>query len=315
MSCSVNLLFPGQGSQYVGMGKFLPKHIRDPLYAEADHVLNFSLSSFMLKGPLEKLQETAITQPAILTYSIALLKSFLPKDLKIQTVLGHSVGEYTALVVAGAITFKDALRLVHRRGLYMQQATPPGFGCMYALIKVSRALAERACAAATGSEPHEIVMPANFNSPEQIVISGKRSAVLSAVDWLKREMKTNFKAVELKVSTPFHSSLMKPAALQLHKDLASTPFKSLKIPYIANVDAMKYDVPTSTKTIKHNLFTQVDHNVLWSQSFEQIDDPSRCIEIGPGKVLTSLARKINKEITCLSLDDHSTHSQVKRWSL
>ncbi len=305
---SVALLFPGQGSQYVGMGKFLSDSVREKFFSLADKALGFSLSQIMLEGPEEKLKETAITQPAILTHSVALFEMLQPfleeNQISIDCVLGHSVGEFAALVAAGALSFEDAVLLVHKRGKYMQEATPLGTGSMYALMKVPMEVVQEACSQA--SKSNEEVMPANFNSPEQIVISGEIQAAKRAVSWIQENYSHPFRAIELKVSAPFHSSLMKPAAMNLKKDLLNTTFHSLKIPYIANVNAEIYNRGTEGEILRENLFAQVDHSVFWTQSMQKLSDNSLCLEVGPGKVLMGLARKINSTIKCQTLDKENS---------
>lgn len=309
MTKKVTLLFPGQGSQYVGMGKDLDSE----LLKQADGALGYDLSKIMLEGPEEDLKLTRNTQPAILTHSIMLLNKLLPilekKGIEIERVLGHSVGEYGALVAAEAISFEDAVQAVNLRGMFMQEAVPAGVGAMYAIMKVSEEDIIKACAHASKGE--EKVMPANFNSPDQIVISGGKNACAKAVKWLEENLENPFRAVELQVSAPFHSSLMKPAREKLEKHLNEVQFADSKVNYIANIDAKEYPAGTSKDIIRKNLVEQVDGSVLWTQSFKSLADDTVCIEVGPGRVLMGLARKINRNIKVISLDKEGAFDAVE----
>lgn len=301
MSYELYLLFPGQGSQYVGMGsKLKTKSILET----ANQKLGFSISNMMLNGPIEELTLTANTQPAIVAYSYGLfleLNEILKeKNINIAGVLGHSVGEYSALSAAGAISIEDAIFAVNKRGQYMQAAVSPGVGKMIALLKVPSEMIEVACK--ESSSETEKVMPANFNEPNQTVISGHAAACDRAVEYLKEKLETPFRAVELKVSAPFHSELMKPAAEELKKELDDIRFSNLNTPYVANIDATKYEISTESEIIKSNLVKQVAGSVRWTQSIQSLPANARCIEVGPGKVLTGLMRKINREIPSLALD-------------
>ncbi|EQC50175.1 [acyl-carrier-protein] S-malonyltransferase [Bacteriovorax sp. BSW11_IV] len=313
MVTSVTLLFPGQGSQYVGMGKALEGHSSYELFSKANEVLGYNLSQMMFEGPDESLKLTENTQPAILSHSVALFTKLnellASKNIKIDRVLGHSVGEYAALVSTGAISFEDAVKAVHLRGKYMQEAVPAGKGKMYAVLKVSEEMIRKACEAASNEEGQ--VMPANFNDPEQIVISGEAAACDRAVEWLNNNMSDPFRAVELNVSAPFHSSLMKPAAEKLNAEFNNFAFKENNIPYIANIDAKEYPAGTSAETIKENLYKQVDGSVLWTQSFKSLPDNTLCIEVGPGRVLMGLARKINRNIKVISLDKEGAFEELQ----
>lgn len=306
------VFFPGQGSQYVGMGSSLCKE--DPsLFTKADQVLKYSLSSLMLEGPEDKLTLTQNTQPAILTHSIALFKKLeeklKEKELSISYTLGHSVGEYAALVAAGSLQFEDAVKMVHLRGKFMQEAVPAGKGSMYALLKVPEEMVKKACE--VSSQADSEVMPANFNEPNQIVISGHKEACERAVAWLKENHNDPFRSVELKVSAPFHSSLMLPAAKKLKVELKQIQINSPQIPYIANVDAKTYDQETSSEVILNNLVKQVDGSVMWSQSVGKLSDDCLCLEVGPGKVLKGLARKINRNLKVISLDSEDGFQELE----
>lgn len=300
MSKSVTLLFPGQGSQYVGMGKDLDQ----TLFDKGNEILGYDLKKLMHEGPEDELKLTHNTQPAILKHSVTLynhLLEFLNKhDIKIDRVLGHSVGEYAALVAAGVLSPYDAIHAVHLRGKYMQAAVPVGKGKMFAILKVPADIVSEACKQASreGSE----VMPANFNDPSQIVISGESEACARAVAWLSENFKEAHRAMELNVSAPFHSSLMKPAADQLKEAFTHFKWHENKIPYIANIDAKEYGVGTNPETIINNLYHQAYGPVLWTQSIEKLPSDTICVEVGPGKVLMGLVRKINKDIKVVCLD-------------
>jgi [acyl-carrier-protein] S-malonyltransferase len=305
MAKSVTLLFPGQGSQYVGMGEGLKDHHSFNFFNRANEALDFDLQKTMLEGPEEDLKLTANTQPAIVTHSVALFDKvweiLINNDIKIDRVLGHSVGEYSALVAARAIDFEDAVRAVNLRGKYMQEAVPVGAGKMMAVMKVPVEKIEQACkeVSVEGDE----VMPANYNEPNQIVISGHANACDRAKEWLEKNISDPFRVVELKVSAPFHSSLMEPAAKKLKAEFANIKsWRQPEIPYIANINAQEYNNQTSPETIQDNLFKQVDGPVLWTQSIQQLPDDTVCLEVGPGRVLMGLVRKINRNIKVISLD-------------
>ncbi len=309
MAKSVTLLFPGQGSQYVGMGKDLDHYY----YDKGNEILGYDLKKLMHEGPEEELKLTHNTQPAILKHSITIynhLKPLLAKyDIKVDRVLGHSVGEYAALVAAGVLSPYDAIHAVHLRGKFMQEAVPVGKGKMYAILKVPANVVEEACRAA--SEPGSEVMPANFNDPTQIVISGESLACQRAVAWLLENYKEAHRAMELNVSAPFHSSLMKPAADKLKEAFHRFKWHENTVPYIANVDAKEYGPGTSPETIINNLYHQAYGPVLWTQSIEALPSDTLCLEVGPGKVLMGLVRKINKEIKVIPLDKDEAFNELE----
>lgn len=309
MSQSVTLIFPGQGAQYVGMGSELDQE----LFKKANDSLGFDIAGLMKDGPEEDLKLTANTQPAILTHSIALfqkVKSLLDeKSIKIDRVLGHSVGEYAALVAAGSLRFEDAVKAVNLRGTYMQEAVPAGKGKMIALMKVPADVIEAVCQECSNEE--ESVMPANFNEPNQTVISGHASACDRVVKALEEKMETPYRAVELNVSAPFHSTLMKPAAEKLKAHFETLEFAKTTLPYIANIDAKEYEIGTDGETVKDNLYKQVDGSVRWSQSIQGLSDDTICIEVGPGRVLMGLLRKINRNIKVISLDKEGSFEELQ----
>ena len=306
----VTVVFPGQGTQYVGMGTVFSGHAH---FASANSATGYNLEKLMLEGPAEDLKLTENTQPAIVTHSLIMfekLKSILElKDIKIERVLGHSVGEYAALAAAGVVEFSDAVRAVHYRGKYMQESVPQGKGTMYAILKQSEITIREACEAASNSE--ESVSPANFNEPNQIVISGDKVACETAIRLMGEKTNDRVKAIELQVSAPFHCALMKPAEIKLKSVLDEITFHPLKFPYIANVDAHEYATDTNPVTIKENLLKQVCGSVLWTQSIQKLPDETIIIECGPGKVLAGLIKKINPNLKVISLDNETGFSEVE----
>jgi [acyl-carrier-protein] S-malonyltransferase len=299
---TVTLLFPGQGSQYVGMGKDLTS---PNTFDMANKILDYDLKSICFEGPEEDLKLTANTQPAILAHSIGLLKKLTPilqnMNIKVDRVLGHSIGEYSALVAAGALSFQDAVKAVHLRGKYMQEAVPSGIGKMYAILKAPTQIVQAACEAV--STDTEIVIPANFNENGQTVISGHANACDSAVAWLKENCEQRHMCIELQVSAPFHSSLMMPAQEKLAAHLETIKFNENNINYIANIDSKEHVVGTKGSVLRQNLVSQVSGSVLWKQSLEKLSDDQYFIEVGPGKVLTGLNRKINRTFKTYTLDN------------
>lgn len=308
---TVALFFPGQGSQYAGMGKFLLNENRT-LLNQIDEILKYPLSKLMLDGPEEELKLTANAQPAILSHSYGLflkLKKILDeKEIGLACVLGHSVGEYSALLAAGVLTFENALSAVHMRGNFMQEATAPGVGKMYAVMRAPEELIREACI--QSSDAKFQVMPANFNEPSQIVISGHKEACEKAIAYLEKNCTQKFRSIELNVSAPFHSGLMKGAATNLEKYFETVPFLSNEVTYLANIDAREYPPLTSAEIIKKNLINQVAGSVLWAQSVKKLPSHIKCFEVGPGKVLTGLAKKINPELQVYPLDSEDAFSKL-----
>ena len=296
-------IFPGQGSQYSGMGKDLADtfSVARHIFEEADDALGFKLSELCFAGSNDDLKLTANTQPAILTASIAILNVVqLETGLKADYLAGHSLGEYSALVCSGALSFSDAVRTVRARGTFMQEAVPVGTGTMAAMLGVERDVLEDICREAAEGE---VVSPANYNSPGQIVIAGTVTAVARAIEIAKSR---GFrKAMLLPVSAPFHCALMKPAADRLEAVLEAIPVYGMNATVIANADA----APNSDKDrVKPLLVTQVCSPVLWEQSVIAMGDlgVTRVIEVGPGKVLSGLVKRINKEITATNVEDVAT---------
>ena len=296
---SVAFVFPGQGSQRVGMGRALAEAFRESseVFAEADRVLGFPLSRLCLEGPQEELQLTANTQPAILATSVAALRPLLARGHRPLWVAGHSLGEYSALVAAGALGFADALETVRRRGQYMQEAVPVGQGAMAAILGLDLAAIEEACRAA---EEGEVVAPANVNSPGQVVIAGHARAVDRAMERCRAAGAK--RAVRLPVSAPFHSGLMKPAEERLARDLASLPLKDPEVPLVRNVDART--VRTAAEC-RDGLERQVSRPVRWQESVELLarEGVRTFVEVGPGTVLGGLVRKTVRDARVLSVED------------
>ena len=296
MDSNLVLLFPGQGSQFVGMGRelFESSTAARAVFEEADAVLGFSLSRLCFEGPEEDLKQTANTQPAILTHSVAALaelRARAPGKLEgAAFAAGHSLGEYSACVAVGAIVFEDAVRLVRRRGQLMQEAVPPGVGAMAAIIGVSAADVEAACRDAADGE---VVSAANFNSPEQTVIAGHAGAVDRASKaCLARGAK---RAIPLPVSAPFHSPLMRPARERMAELLDATPFSDAEMPVVTNVDAAPV---TEGAGLRDALVRQIDSPVRWVESIRLLARAGidRAVEIGPGNVLAGLVRRIDRGI-------------------
>jgi [acyl-carrier-protein] S-malonyltransferase len=301
------LMFPGQGSQYPGMGAAWSANFKEAAQAfeEASDHCGLNLKKLCFEGSESDLKATEITQPAILTTSLALFRVLcahygLREKLNDCIFAGHSLGEYSALVAAGALDLGTAARIVHHRGKYMQEAVPAGTGAMAALIFKPKTdatdLVPQICQEAQ-SETKKFVGVANYNSPEQIVISGETAAVQKASALATGEKFGARKAVPLPVSAPFHCALMKPAAEKLSGELKSAPWKSAPYSYIANIDAKAHPLSAATSSIADRLIQQITGSVLWTHSVRLVlaAGTSQTFEIGPGAVLTGLAKRIDYE--------------------
>jgi [acyl-carrier-protein] S-malonyltransferase len=297
------IVFPGQGSQYVGMGEELYdnfKVVRET-FEEASDAIKINLKRLCFEGPEDNLKLTENTQPAILTVSIAIFRVLKGEmELNPHVTAGHSLGEYASLVISGSMAFSDAVRVVKKRGQFMQEAVPEGEGAMAALIGGSKDIVEELCKSAP---PGRVVSPANYNSPEQIVISGHRDAV---EDVMERAREKGIKrAILLPVSAPFHCCLMEPAGERLAQVLEEVEFKDIEVPVISNVNA---DLYPSKYDIKRLLREQVSKPVLWYESMLKALSMGvdTFLELGPGKVLTGLMRRIAPEANLFQVENLST---------
>ncbi len=299
---SIAFVFPGQGSQSVGMGKDFYENSKfgKDLFGRANEVLGFDLKKLCLEGPEEELKKTDITQPAVFTVSAIAFEILKENDLTPTLLAGHSLGEYSALYAAGAISFEDCVKTVNLRGKFMQEAVPLGVGTMAAILGLKRDVIEDICRKASSKGAVEA---ANINSPGQIVISGKINGVKEASS-LAKEAGAKM-IIELKVSAPFHSSLMKKAAEELKKVLDNITIKDASIPVVSNVTAKPV---TKASEIKDLLVKQMTSPVLWEDSVKNMISTgiATFIEVGPGKVLSGLIKKIDKSIKTAKAEDLSS---------
>ncbi len=299
LKSEIAFVFPGQGSQSAGMGKDLAENFPTAreVFEEADEALSFSISRLCFEGPEAELQLTENTQPAILTTSVAAFRALKAAGVPPPAfVAGHSLGEYSALVAAGAISLGEAVRTVRARGRYMQEAVPVGTGAMAAVIGGEREAIEKACDQASDGQ---ICSTANINSPSQIVIAGNVEAIDRAMELLKGVAK---RVIKLNVSAPFHCALMKPAQDQLSFDLEQLAFSEPKAHVVTNVDAR---ITTEPAGLRDALFRQVSAPVRWLESIELLlqQGVGTFVEVGPGKVLSGLMRQINRNAICLNVED------------
>ncbi|MBM7647165.1 [acyl-carrier-protein] S-malonyltransferase [Bacillus ectoiniformans] len=303
----IAFIFPGQGSQTVGMGKTLADEHQEikEMFSAADERLGYDLSEIIFNGPQELLTQTTNAQPALLTVSLAVLKRFEKEGIKPDFVAGHSLGEYTALAAAKAISFEDAVYVVHNRGRFMEQAVPSGEGTMAAVLGLDRTALQEVCAEV--SERGDLVGLANLNCPGQIVISGTKAGVEQAGELAKE--KGAKRVLPLNVSGPFHSELMKPATEQLEKVLNEVEIKDCQVPVIANVDALPVE---KSADIQAKLLKQLYSPVLWEDSVETLlaNGVDTFIEIGPGKVLSGLVKKVNRRVRTFAIQDEETIQAV-----
>ena len=292
-------LFPGQGSQFVGMAHDLynREQLARERFHEANESLGFDLAQVCFNGPAEELQLTANAQPAILVHSVIAYELLRVRGITAMAMAGHSLGEYSALVASGGMLFADAVRLVHLRGRFMQEAVPVGVGAMAAILGLASTQVELACVEVIDEG---VVQPANYNCPGQIVISGHAPAVRRA---MARCLEHGaMKVVELPVSAPFHSALMAPAAERLQPELHNVTFSDMQVPVISNVDAK----PLGSKVrVPKLLADQVTAPVRWQESVQALIHMGveSVVEVGPGKVLSALMRRIDRKVKVVELND------------
>lgn len=299
---TIAILFPGQGSQVIGMGRDLAEHhaVARQTFAEADDTLGYKLSQLCFEGPEDQLRLTEITQPAILTASVAAWRVLRERDVRPAFVAGHSLGEYSAHVAAGALTFADAVRTVRNRGKYMQEAVPVGVGTMAAILGMAP---EKVAAVCSEAAQGKVCEPANLNSPEQIVISGHTEAVERATKLADERGAKRAKV--LPVSAPFHCSLMKPAQDRLARDLQALDFTNPEVPVLCNVDAA---LVATGDTGRDALIRQVTGSVKWDQSIRALiaKGVETFVEVGPGKVLCGLMRQIDRSKLAVNVEDNAS---------
>lgn len=281
------------------MGKELCGHFKvaREIFEEADDTLHFSISGLCFGGPEEALKLTENTQPAVLTASIAALRVLeSEKGIGPRLAAGHSLGEYSALVASGALSFAEAVQIVRLRGKFMQEAVPVGEGTMAAILGMEKEEVEKVCEEASSGE---VLTPANFNCPGQIVIAGHTTAVERAIAVVKQKGK---KAMPLQVSAPFHSPLMKPAGVQLADALERIPIKELRVPVVTNVEA---DTNQASERVKPLLVMQVSSPVRWEESMRRMIEEGidQVLEIGPGKILTGLMKRIDPKVETKNIED------------
>ena len=296
-------IFPGQGSQHAGMGKDLAENFpaARQVFEEADGALGFAISEMCFAGPVEQLQLTENTQPAILAVSVAALRAMEEEGFpRASYVAGHSLGEYSALVAAGALSLRVAVRTVRARGRYMQEAVPVGVGAMAAILGAELNEVVAACKEAAQGE---VCSPANINSPGQVVIAGHAAAIDRAVELLKQRGAK--RAMKLNVSAPFHCALMQSAQEKLARDVRNLQFSNLETPLVTNVEA----APINTgREAQESLVRQVTSPVRWLESVEFLirEGVESFIEVGPGKVLCGLLRQTSREARCLTVEDRDS---------
>lgn len=305
---SIAYIFPGQGSQYAGMGKNLADNFAaaHEVFAEADEVLGFALSKLCFEGPAEQLQLTENTQPAILATSIASLRAMEFAGFPAPSfIAGHSLGEYSALVAGGALSLADALRAVRLRGQYMQEAVPVGVGAMAAVMGAALNDIERVCGEASEGE---VCAPANINSPNQVVIAGNATAIDRAIELLKQAGAK--RVIKLNVSAPFHCALMMPAQERLAADLNGVDFGDLRMPLVTNATAALIEKGEDARAA---LIKQVSSPVRWLESIELLiaKGVKTFVEVGPGKVLSGLLRQINRDVQCLNVEDSTLSDKLQ----
>ena len=307
MNRSIGYLFPGQGSQSVGMGRALyeaDSSVR-ALYEKANGILGYDLATLCFDGPADQLNLTEYTQPALLVTSLATLQLFQHLNLQPQAVAGHSLGEYTAIVAAQGLKADEAIQLVQKRGRYMAEAVVPGSGIVVAVIGSTEQDVRQACEEAAS---FGIVAPANFNCPGQVVVAGEKAAVEQATDLLKQRGVRRI--LPLAVSVPVHTPLMQPAAEKLKKDIDSATWSDLKVPLINNAQARALHIASD---VRASLVQQLPSSVLWEQSIRTMAEMgiSCFVEIGPGKVLTGLVKRILPEAKTFNVSDVESFEALK----
>ena len=299
-------LFPGQGSQYVGMAKEFIEQFTESreVFDLASGLLGYDLAQLCMHGPAEKLNLTENTQPAILATSIAILRPLERRGLAAAAAAGHSLGEYTAITAAGGLDLKDAVPLVRKRGRYMQEAVPEGTGLMAAILGLERAAVEKTCLDAS---KNGIVAPANYNSPGQIVIAGEKNAVEKAMELAKAAGAK--RVVPLTVSVPSHCPLMKTAGDRLAQELSAVTIADLRIPIVNNADAKFI---RAAAEIRPSLVRQISSSLYWEDSINKMtaDGFDTFIEIGPGKVLSGLVKRIAKDAKVLNVEDQKSMGET-----
>ena len=305
----IAFLFPGQGSQYIGMGAdFCAEFaVASQTFEEASDALGIDVAKLCFEGEAATLALTANAQPAILTTSVAALRVVLEEtEIRPDLLAGHSLGEFTALVASGCVRFRDAVRIVRKRGEFMQEAVPPGVGRMAAVLGLTSQEVSELCAGVAGEKA--VVSPANFNSPTQTVISGEAGAV-EAVSRIAKE-KGARRVVELEVSAPFHCSLMEPAAVRLREVIAKVDLHPMKYPVVTNIEATANSDPARVEDI---LVEQVVSPVRWAESLEFIKNSgvSEFFEIGPSKVLSGLVKRTLRDVSCASIEKPDELHHIK----
>ncbi|MFL0248628.1 ACP S-malonyltransferase [Candidatus Clostridium stratigraminis] len=297
----IAFVFAGQGAQYAGMGKDLAMNISSSknIFEEADKALGFEISKLCFEGSKEELDKTENTQPAILTTSIAALKALEEHGIKPDITAGLSLGEYSALVCSGVINFSDAVKLVKKRGRFMQEAVPEGIGSMAAVLGLGANEVREICLQASSNGTVE---PANFNCPGQIVMGGEIEAVKAASEMAKEK---GAKVIPLSVSAPFHTSMLKSASEKLNEELKAIELGEIGVPVITNVTA---DYISNKNEIKDFLRRQVMSSVLWEDTIRRMleDGVDTFVEIGPGKVLSGFIKKIDRKVTTINIEDTKT---------